>query len=191
MNTRHKDLSAEARRAKADQLDAAIDRVAARMTAVREDDLMTARIVSTLPDRSPFGAWLMGAWAPRLAALALVVIGVALWDRNGIEGPELPGPATAVRPSLDPALVAFAPVVRPVVPVLPSAFARVTTSELRRDHAEDGVDFDRSLPALGAMSELSLGSLTPRELPAHDALGLAPIEISELALTIESFPQQR
>ena len=171
-----------------DHLDDAIDRVAARMTAVREDDLMTARIVGTLPERSPFGAWLTGAWAPRLAALALVVVGVALWDRNGIERPE---PAAVVRPSLDPALVAFAPVVVPNRPITRPA-DRLERLE-RLEPLEPVVartDFERSLPALDAMSSLSLASLAPRELPERDALGLAPIEIGDLALTIESFSQR-
>ena len=49
-------------------------------------------------------------------------------------------------------------------------------------------DFDRSLPALETVDALMLTDVTPRELPASPALELAPIGVTDLPLTAESFP---
>ena len=169
-----------------DDLDAAIDHVAARMTAVNDNAQMTERIVAALPEASLFHWWLRSAWAPRLAAVALVLIGAALWNRNGIERPD---PARAARPSIDPALVAFAPVVVPNRPII-RPVERLERLEPLEPLETLEMDFERSLPALTAMSDLSFESLSPRELPASRDITLAPIEIGELPLPGDStFPR--
>ena len=162
-----------------DHLDEAIDHVAARMTAVSEDAHMTERIVAALPEASLFHWWLRSAWAPRLAAVALVVIGAALWNRNGLERP---GPA----PAAPPALVAFAPVVVPNRPIT-SSVERLERLEPVEPVEVVRVDHERSLPAIEAMTALGMSSLTPRDLPVSEPLALRPIEIGDLALTAESF----
>jgi hypothetical protein len=165
-------------------LDDAIDRVAARMTAVREDEAMTERIVAALPERPVFGAWLLHAWAPRLVAVALVVIGAALWNRNGIERPDS---TRAARTSIEPALVAFAPVVAPNRPRTLEPLNRNEPLEPFEPFEPFEPDFDRSLPALAAMTTVNFEPLSARELPASRDITLAPIEIGDLALTSETF----
>jgi hypothetical protein len=51
----------------------------------------------------------------------------------------------------------------------------------------DGPDFDRSLPAIDAMTALIVNDVTPGELAAPAALVLEPIVIADLPLTAESF----
>jgi len=167
-----------------DKLDAAIDQVAARMTAVHEDADLTTRLVATLPDRSMFGGWLFQSWAPRLAVIAIVAIGAALWNQNGVQRPS-PSPASKVSDT-PAALVAFAPVVvpnrprtRPLEPLEP--LERLEPSEVVR------ADHERSLPVIEAMTALGMSSLAPGDLPVSEALTLAPIEIAELPMTAENF----
>jgi hypothetical protein len=51
-------------------------------------------------------------------------------------------------------------------------------------------DHERSLPAIHAMTALAVSDVTPAELPATPGLELAPIAITELPLTAESFPRR-
>jgi hypothetical protein len=183
MTAHDRDLSTEARSAKVDD---AIDRVAARMTAIRDDEAMTERIVASLPERRMFGSWLLQAWAPRLAVVALIVIGAALWNRNGIERPD---PARAPRPSIEPALVAFAPVVVPNRPINSIREPLNLSEPLEPVEPLEPLepDFERSLPALAAMTTLSFEPLLPRELPASRDISPAPIEIVDLPSPGEPF----
>ena len=60
---------------KRDHLDDAIDTVAARMTAIAQDDgnpLTVERIVAALPQRRPL-FWILQGWAPGFAAAVLAV----------------------------------------------------------------------------------------------------------------------
>ena len=165
-----------------DQLDEAIDHVAARMTAVSEDAQITERIVAALPEASLFHWWLRSAWAPRLAAVALVVIGAALWNQNGVQRPD---PSRAAKPATaPPGFIAFAPV---VFPVRPTVRAPLAPSAPSAPLAPEAPDHERSLPAIEAVTALGMSSLSPRELPASRDITLAPIEIGDLALTSETF----
>ena len=74
MNSTH-ELSAEARSAKVDRLDTAIDHVASRMVAVPDDGEMTLRIVSALPERTSRLRWLI----PQFAAIGVTVIVALVW----------------------------------------------------------------------------------------------------------------
>ena len=84
-----RDLSAEARSAKVDRLDEAIDHVAARLTHIEDNPALTSRIVSSLPERAGWFGWLFHSWAPRLAMIAIVVASGIVWSSRR---PEVPSP---------------------------------------------------------------------------------------------------
>jgi len=56
---------------------------------------------------------------------------------------------------------------------------------------EPRADFDRSLPAIAAMSVLELDSLAPASLPEDAPLTLKPLAIESLPLTDDSFSPRR
>ena len=168
-----------------DRLDAAIDQTAARMVAVPDDPEMVARIVSALPERSSRLGWLI----PQFAALGAIVIAAVVWSTR--ERPAV----QALLPSTE---IATATAFRGVVTSRDLGTIReletvVRTQPLERLEPVEpleplGSDFDRSLPALETVDSLMVSDLTPRELPASPALELAPIGVSDLPLTAESFP---
>lgn len=178
-----------------DRLDTAIDQVTARMVQVRDDEELALRIASALPDRSSRFSWLM----PQFAAIAAFAIAAGVWMLRDSSTPLL-----SPLPSSD--VVAVIGVPNTVVAVEPgtalrtqSASARHISGELRRDRlleplepmeplGVDGPDFDRSLPAIEAMSAMVMSDVGPGELPASPALVLALIEIADLPMTAELFP---
>jgi hypothetical protein len=155
-----------------DQLDAAIDQVAARMVAVPDDPDLTLRIVSALPERSSRLGWLI----PQLTALGLLAVAAVLWSMRG-----QPVAPTVLRSTGIAAIAAF-PSVTARAPERGTPVRTVGTqpSEPPELPALPELDFDRALPAL----ELSV--IGPQALPATEALMLAPIEISALPLTAET-----
>ena len=181
-----------------DRLDTAIDQVAARMVHVNEDASLTERIVGALPERTSRFAWFI----PRLAAMTALAVAAIVWTSRDTAPPALlPSADVAGLGGMPTVVAASAP--RTVAPgtavrtmPLESAFARNTSGELRRDRLlepleplrSDGADFERSLPAIDAMTALAMSDVTPDEMPATPALMLAPIEITDLPLTAESFP---
>ena len=58
-----------------DHLDEAIDHVATHLIRVEDNEGLSTRILSSLPDRSP---WSLHSWMPRLAMTAAIGIGVTL-----------------------------------------------------------------------------------------------------------------
>ena len=162
-------------------LNSAIDHVARRMVAVPDDPEMVARIVSALPERSSRLGWLI----PQLAALGAIVIAAVMWSTR--ERPALP----AVLPSTPIASATSWPGV--ITAREPGTVARTQPLE-RLEPVEPleplglGSDFERSLPSLEVVDSLMVSDLTPHELPASPALELAPIGVTDLPLTAESFP---
>src|SRR5215213_3637831 len=67
------------RSAMTDHLDRAIDRVAAEMTRVDDNDVLAAQIIRALPDRAMWRGWLFQSWVPRLATIAIVVASGIVW----------------------------------------------------------------------------------------------------------------
>jgi hypothetical protein len=188
-----------------DRLDAAIDQVAARMVAVPDERELTLRIVTALPERTSRLRWLM----PQLAAIGAIVIAAIVWTTRNDRSSEI----SMLRSSAGRPMIGLASPVTANEPgtalrtmPLESAYARDHARELRRDRAvaasgrEGGRleplepleplegDHERALPAIEAVSALVVSDLTPRALPATPALELAPIAISDLPLTAESFP---
>lgn len=162
-----------------DRLDAAIDHVAKRMVAVPDDPEMVARIVSALPERSSRLGWLI----PQLAALGAIVIAAVVWSTR--ERPASP----AVLPSTQIAATTVLPGV--IAPREPGTVVRTQPLEPLEpvEPLEPlDTDFDRSLPALESVDSLMVSDVTPHELPASPALELAPIGVTDLPLTAESFP---
>jgi hypothetical protein len=181
MNTSLSRRSGEAAKADRD-LDSAVDHVAKRMVAVPDDPEMVARIVSVLPERSSRLGWLI----PQFAALGLIVIAVVMWSTR-----ERPA-STAVLPSTQ---IATASALRGVITPREPGTTREPGTVVRTQPVERlepleplRADFDRSLPALESMDSLMVSDLTPRELPASPALELAPLGVTDLPLTAESFP---
>lgn len=166
-----------------DRLDVAIDQVTARMVQVREDEDLAIRIASALPERSSRLGWLI----PQFAAITAFVIAAGVWMLRDSSTPLL-----SPLPSSD--VVAVIAVPNTVVAVEPGTALRTKPLE-QLEHLEpmeplglDGPDFDRSLPAIDAMTALIVNDVTPDELPASPALVLAPIAIADLPMTAESFP---
>ena len=54
------------------------------------------------------------------------------------------------------------------------------------ERMEPAADFEFSLAAIAAPAALGVGSLSPAELPAEDALVIAPLAIADLALSAET-----
>lgn len=179
-----------------DPIDTAIDQVAARMVQVREDEDLALRIASALPERSSRFGWLV----PQFAAIAAFAIAAVVWSLRGPATPSLLPSSDVVAVMAVPNTVAA---VEPGTAVralpLESAFARHVVSELRRDRLlgplellepfvrVDGVDHERSLAPIETMSALVMRDMDPDALPGSPALVLAPIAITELPLTAESF----
>lgn len=158
-----------------DKLDSAIDQVAGRMVAVSDDPEMVARIVSALPERSLRLGWLL----PQVAALSALVIAALVWSTR--ERPASP----AVLPSTQiAAATVFRGGITPRVPGTPREPGTAVRTEPLAPWNPGTLepDFDRSLPAL------MVTELPPVELPASPALELAPIGVTDLPLTAESFP---
>ena len=191
-----------------DRLDTAIDHVASRMVAVPDDGEMTLRIVSALPERTSRLRWLI----PQLAAIGAIVIAALFWTARSNTPPAL-----ATLPTLDGARMnglanavaanepGTALRTMPLEP-LESASARNDSRELRRDLAVAAVgrvggplepleplegDHERALVPIEAVAALVVPSMSPVEIPAAELLTIAPIAVSDLPMTAESFSQQK
>lgn len=171
----------KAQTAQDDQLDAAIDHVAARMVAVPDDPDMLLRIASTLPPRSSHLGWLI----PQVAALSVIVVAAVWWSM----GEQLTAPAVLPSTviagfSVPPGVSARGPEREPEPE--PEPEPRTSRTKLSEPPAPSEPpeplrsDFDRALPAL----ELSV--IGPAPLAIAESLTLAPLEIGELPLTAEA-----
>ena len=166
-----------------DHLDAAIDHVAARMVAVPDDGELALRIVTALPERTSRLRWLI----PQLAAIGAIVVAALIWTtRNNT------APALGTLPSEVAPIVGLASAVTENEP-------GTVSRTLPLEHMESlepmepvvqtaGVDHERALSPIEAVSALVVTDVAPSELPETPALELAPIEITDLPLTAESFP---
>ena len=184
----NRDLSAVARSAKVDHLDDAIDQVAARLTQVDDDPALAARIVAALPQRA---GWLAWHWLlPRLAittalagAVTLIVLrpfndgstGVLRTENARTSIVEMPRTVTPETPGT--------PIVEPLLTV------RRTIVEPSSNVGRTEDDHAFSLAALASPEALGLLSLTTEDLPAEDALAIAPLAIADLPLTAEFSPR--
>ena len=165
-----------------DDLDQAIDAVAARLTRVVEDDALAARIANALPERSP---WLLRSWIPRLAitaglaALAIAVVLRTFDERstNVLRTENAGAPFVELRAAVEPTAVE------------PEPIGRRTTVERSSNFGRTTEDFERSLAAIAAPKAIVLSSLSPEALEASEGLVLAPLRIADLPLTAENdFP---
>ena len=161
-----------------DPIDIAIDQVTARMVQVREDEDLALRIAAALPERSSRFRWLI----PQFAAVAAFAIAAVVWTTRDTATPSL-------LPSSDVVEVMALPTT--VSAVEPGTALRTQPLELLEPleplEPVEG-DHDRSLPAIDVVTALTVSDVAPVELPATPALTLAPIEITDLPLTAESFP---
>ena len=169
-----------------DHLDRAIDHVAARMTRVEHDDAIASHIVSALPERSIWTAWLFQSWAPRLAMIAVVIAAGLAWGGraardNTSEVAPLAGPhqhavavayASTVREHLEPNRTLPLEPVEPLEPLEPR------------------VDFEHSLPSIAAVATLELEAIAPASLPEDAPLTLAPLAIADLPAAESISPRQ-
>jgi hypothetical protein len=172
---------------KRDQLDHAIDHVAARLTHVTDDEGLALRIATALPDRS---GWTPFMWVSRFAmgALATVAIATTYVVLQPFDERSTPVLRSAVLSSPTVELAARATVAEHRTDVEPAQIVRRTVVERSQNDRRTIEDFDRSLAAVAAPDALILESLSPEDLPAEDALAIAPLAIADLALTAESFP---
>ena len=166
-----------------DHLDAAIDRVVARMVAVPDDGELTLRIVSALPERTSRLRWLI----PQLAAIGAIVIAALVWTTRNESTPAIAMlPSSAGTP-----MIALA---NPVAAHEPGIALRTMPLEplapLERLESLEG-DYERALSPIEAVAALVVRSLSPVEISATELLTIAPIEISDLPMTAESFSQQK
>ena len=176
-----RDLSGVARSAKED-LEKAIDRVAARLTHVDEDASLASRIVAALPARNPWLEWLVHSWAPRLAVvLAIIVASGLMVNRTTMPNSEVPREVVAMAPTTSPVSVEPEP-------------DRTTPSErLERLEPLEPVeqmmplDHEFSLPAIPAAAALNIAAPAPESLTVDGPLTIELLEIADLPLTFESF----
>ena len=166
------------------RLDAAIDQVAARMVAVLDDDEMALRIVGALPERTSGWRWLI----PQLAAIGAIVLVALAWTTRQSTVPAMAAlPFSEVAPMIELARAVAAREPGTAIGTMP--LERVEHLErlerlLERDH-------ERALPALEAISILSVADAETSDIALPAALGLASIEIADLKLTAESFTTQK
>jgi len=162
-----------------DDLDQAIDSVAARMTRVEKDDALAGRILAALPDPAPL-YW----WAPRLAIISVLAVGAlifVLWPFSERSTDVLRAGVTSSSPI---EMAAAVPEHRTYVE--PPRIAGRTIVEPPSNDPETVVDFERSLPSIAAVGVLNIDSLVAVSLPEDAPLTLKLLAIEELPLTAES-----
>lgn len=153
------------------KLDTAIDQVARRLVAVPDDAELAARIVASLPERSPRWWWLM----PQFAALGAIVLAVAVWASRDRDVPALEPLVARME-----ALIAVSPTVIELKPELPRTRLLEPLEPLE---ALGSVDFDRSLSPVAAPSPLDVPALQTEDITAPEPLHIAPIELADLPLS--------
>lgn len=175
---------------KGNRLDLAIDQVAARMVAVLDDDGMTLRIVSALPERTSGWRWLL----PQLAAIGAIVLAALVWTTRQSTAPAMAAlPSSATAPIIELASAAAAREPGTAVRTMPLERVELLgplEPRAARVPAASG-DHERALPALEAFSSLSVTAAQTSDIALPEAIGLASIEIADLKLTAESFTTQK
>ena len=174
-----------------DELDQAIDRVAARLVSVDHDAAMVERIVTRLPERSRAGGWLR-VLVPQAAVGAALIVAALVWttrDGEQVVGDLAPAPAVAragTAPDEVPAM--------PALPVTASAPVHATRMAARRATPAAPalpVDHEFSLAPVEAPKPLEVVSLASPSLPEEAFVVLAPIVLTELPLSGESNSPQK
>ena len=161
-------------------LDSAVDHVAARMVAVPDDPEMVTRIISALPERSSRLGWLI----PQLAALGALAIAAVVWSTR--ERPAAPALLPAIEIATVTEFPRVATAIEPGTLQEPgTAFRTIPSEPSQPSEPLSRLDFERALPAIEAVDALMVSDVSPRELPAVPALTLAPIGVADLPLTAE------
>ncbi|HUQ86573.1 MAG TPA: hypothetical protein VM096_03380 [Vicinamibacterales bacterium] len=164
-----------------DHLDCAIDRVAAEMTRVQNNDALASQIISALPDRTVRPGWMFQSWMVRVAMIAMIVTAGLVWSaRRASEVPRVDVLASTQLVTTPSELIAIALEAQPnrTMPREPvEPMEAVEPSE---------TDFDRSLSSIGAVPSLTLDSLTPALLPQSERLVLESLVIGDMPLTAEA-----
>lgn len=176
----------KAQTAQTRDLDEAIDLVGRQMTHVDESPEFAARIVASLPERVSWFGWLSHSWVPRLAVLAIAVLGGWMLTRGNSRVVPLDAtPMAAVAPSA-PSVTAPVVVATNLEPVSTKPVERVEPLEPveppRGDH-------EFALVAVRVPAALDVESLTAAELPTEASIEIAPLAIADLPLSSE-FPQR-
>jgi hypothetical protein len=196
MKRSDRDLSAvapsakvEARSAKVDHLDHAIDQVAARLTHVDDNAALAARIISALPERVAWFGWLFRSWAPRLALIAVVVAGIVWGSRvREVSAPDA-SPIASSQPITTPTVLVAS--VREAAPnrTMPLELLERLEPLEPSERMEPTADFERSLAAIAAPESLVLGALAPTVLPASERMIVEPLALTDLPLTADFSPR--
>ena len=161
-------------------LDTAMDAVAKQLTHVEHDPHLSARIATSLPERS---SWSLGWWAPRLALITIVVAAGIVWGNRG-EVVTPASPLASSQPFTTPTVLVAS--VREAEPNRTMPLERLERLEPLEPREPARSDFERSLSALDAVNALALAPLAPVSLPEDAPLTLAPLAIADLPLAPES-----
>lgn len=159
-------------------LDAAIDRVAARMVAVPEDASLLSRTMARLPERRS-APWFM-AFRVQMAAAAAVLLVAFVFARPS---PEPAGTDAARVAVAAPAIVPIpdARIPDPGSPNPVPAVARQVPSR-RAPVALDRPDHERSLAPVAAIEALELIGIAPLAMELEATPAPVPLVVTELAL---------
>jgi hypothetical protein len=162
-----------------DQLDHAIDAVAAQLTRVPPDDGLADRIVRLLPERRRALWRLIG---PAFAAIAVVVVGLAVVlrtfdDRSTgvLRTGNTIAPIAAFAASVERSSVELPQIDR-------RTFVERSSKIRRRTRVADGPDHEFALPSIGAVAALTVDTLIPASLLEDEPLTVAPLTIEPLTL---------
>ena len=164
---------------KRDHLDEAIDYVATHLVRVEDNEGLSTRILSSLPDRSP---WSLHSWMPRLAMTAAIGIGVTFVVLRTFDD----GSTDVLRTEIASApLVEFRAAVDRTT-VEPELSVRRTILERPSNDRRTSADHGRSLLALAPPAALSLAAVAPGDLPGQGALVVESLTIADLPLTADT-----
>ena len=181
-----------------DHLDEAIDHVATHLVRVEDNEGLSTRILSSLPDRSP---WSLHSWMPRLAITAVLAAAVSLAvlrmfdDRStgvqtGVQTNVPTDVPTNVQANVPTNVQANVPTNVPAsiqAHVLASARPNDRLNGHPNDRPNDRLnDHERSLEAIAAPAPLALAAVAPGDLPGQGALFVESLTIADLPLTADT-----
>jgi hypothetical protein len=159
-------------------LDAAIDRVAARLVEVRGNEELLPRTIAQLPARQTT-PWFL-AMRVQLAAAAVVMLVAFLVARSSREVPRLEAPhVAAIAGAESPIPGPRSPIPDPGSPIpdprslIPAP--RSAVPDPRSDH-------ERGLAPVAAIDAIELSGIAPPAMELDAAAALEPLVLPELAL---------
>ncbi|MBY0495731.1 MAG: hypothetical protein K2Y23_16095 [Cyanobacteria bacterium] len=153
------------------------------MTHVEENDALASQIINALPERSAGFSWWSRAWAPSLAMIAVVITAAIVWGTRETQQRAATASPLAAQP-----IAKVTPLMASVREAEPNRTMPLERLEPLEPLELPTMDFDRSLPAVGAPEALVMPSLAPEALEASEGLVLKPLAIADLPLTAESNP---